>query len=383
MNSRERFVATCRFEPVDRPFRWDSLGAWDSTIERWEKEGMPHHEPEQLFHAHFGFDRSSHNGIPDNGNFEKILVGCSTTQTPFEPQFEAKTIEERDGFRIFQDEMGVVMRMPKEHGDMTMPEFLRYPVHTREDLDALMPRLDPDSPGRFPPDWPKLAEKLRARDYPLHFMIAGAFALPRNLMGVQRSLMTYYDDPEMMHFIGRTWVSFYTRLLERVCEGVKPDWIFLWEDMAFKNGPLISPECFRQFCLPYYKELLANIKSLGIDIIFVDSDGDVRKLIPLWIEGGVTALLPFEVQAGCDVVAIRKEYGRTFAILGGINKRELTKDLRAIDAEVARVVPPMLAEGGYIPCLDHSAPPDIPYKNFKYYVDAVRKVASGYGQKGA
>lgn len=38
MSSRDRFLATMRYEPVDRaPYR--SWGAWPETIERWKTEG--------------------------------------------------------------------------------------------------------------------------------------------------------------------------------------------------------------------------------------------------------------------------------------------------------------------------------------------------------
>ncbi len=36
-------------------------------------------------------------------------------------------------------------------------------------------------------------------------------------------------------------------------------------------------------------------------------------------------------------------------------------------AEVRRVVPPLLAEGGFIPSCDHGVPPDISWRNFIEY----------------
>jgi len=81
----------------------------------------------------------------------------------------------------------------------------------------------------------------------------------------------------------------------------------------------------------------------------------------------LNGLLPFEVAADNDVFAVRKRYGKNLVIFGGIDKRALAAGKKAIDAELARVVKPMLAQGGYFPMLDHYAPPDIPFEDYLYY----------------
>ena len=73
-----------------------------------------------------------------------------------------------------------------------------------------------------------------------------------------------------------------------------------------------------------------------------------------------------EVNAGMDVARLRREYGRDLLMTGGIDKRALADGPRAIDAELERCIPVAL-EGGYIPTVDHSLPPDISYANFQYY----------------
>jgi len=70
----------------------------------------------------------------------------------------------------------------------------------------------------------------------------------------------------------------------------------------------------------------------------------------------VNCMMPFEVQAGMDVVALRQQYGNAFCIIGGIDKRALAQDEAAIDAEMERVVPTFLDSGMFIPTLDHTAP---------------------------
>ena len=124
--------------------------------------------------------------------------------------------------------------------------------------------------------------------------------------------------------------------------------------------------------LPRYRRFIDAARACGVECIAVDSDGDVLKMIPIFLEAGVDALMPFEVQAGMDVVGIREEYGSSFCIIGGIDKRALARDRESIRDEVNRVVPYFLKRGRYIPSLDHSIPTDVSLDSFKYYVSCVR-----------
>ena len=84
-----------------------------------------------------------------------------------------------------------------------------------------------------------------------------------------------------------------------------------------------------------------------------------------------------EHASGMDVVAVRKKYGRDLRIWGGLDKRAVAKGQAAIEAELARVRP-LIDEGGYIPHLDHSCPPDIPFANYCYYLE---RLAQECGKK--
>jgi uroporphyrinogen decarboxylase len=56
---------------------------------------------------------------------------------------------------------------------------------------------------------------------------------------------------------------------------------------------------------------------------------------------------------------------------GGVDKRPLARGRKDIDEEIARRKP-LIDDGGYVPMLDHSAPPDIPYENYCYYMEGLR-----------
>ena len=66
---------------------------------------------------------------------------------------------------------------------------------------------------------------------------------------------------------------------------------------------------------PHYKKITDYLRGHGIDIITVDSDGNINELIPLWLELGVNGFLSLEVAAGMDAVFLRKKYGRECILL--------------------------------------------------------------------
>jgi uroporphyrinogen decarboxylase len=286
------------------------------------------------------------------------------------PAFEIEVIEETADNRLLRNDRGVTVR--EKIGSVSMPQFLDYPIRDCDDYQALRDRLIGNPGLRYPADWDVQAHILRTqtRDI-LGVHIEGFFAYPRELMGVERFLVTLHDDPELIQAMIQDRVEADITLYERAIEETRPDFAFIWEDMCFKNGPLISPKMFRKFMLPAYQKLTAFLQRMGVRTIIVDSDGDVSLLIRLWLEGGVTGLLPFEVRAGMDVRQVRADYPG-LQIIGGIEKHRLEFGRAEIDAELARVLPPMLSQGGYCPSLDHWVHSEIPLENFLYYVQKVR-----------
>jgi uroporphyrinogen decarboxylase len=205
----------------------------------------------------------------------------------------------------------------------------------------------------------------------------GFFSVPRELIGVTNQLVMYYDDPDLMRDIAGHLAELWLAMLERVVSEIELDYVSIWEDMCFKNGPLISPSMFEQFCLPHYRRTTAFLRAHGVDVIWVDTDGDLRLLIPKFIEGGVTGSWPLEAQSGVSVVEVRKKYPR-FLLMGGIDKMQLAQGRQAIDSELETKLPYVLSTGGYIPTCDHMVPPDVSWADFCYYRDRVRDYVDKY-----
>ena len=389
MNTRERFLATMTFKEPDRVLLWEA-GYWADTLRRWYKEGLPKVKgiPDDAVGS-CSVLAESIGVLPgryvDHDVHSHFKMDSAVVRVPLNigayPPFERKVIEDHGDWYIWQDPDGCLLRETKDRG--TLPSIVSTPVKTREDWERYKAeRLKPTLEGRLPANWDELVKEYKNRDYPLWLgQRHGFFGTPRFLLGEVEVLTMYYDDPELMKDINNYLTDFWIALFDGVLKEVEIDAVFIWEDMCYKGGPLVSPAIFREFILPGYQKLTSFLKERGVKIIVVDSDGNVWKLIPLWIEGGVTAIFPFEVAAGMDVVEVRKAFPK-LAIIGGIDKRVTFdgQNKEAIDHELEAKVPFMLKSGGYIPHIDHAVSPETSFENFKYYRQKLEEIARKYSK---
>ena len=354
MNDRERFLNWMNYHPADRSPWWE-MWYWRETLERWHDEGLPEdvHMAEYL-----GVDRRENIGVN---------IGLW-------PRFKEETLEETDAYRTYTDTEGRTRKEFKEKGDTTMPQWLRFPLETRQDWEEnIKPRLDPNSPCRYPIYWEDKKRAWSGRDYPLSISAGSIFGWIRNWMGFDRVCTTMYDDPDWIREIMDYIADFVVATITRAVEEVDLDYATMWEDMAYKSGPIISPRMFKEFMVEPYKKITSLLHDNGVHLIFVDSDGDSGPLIPHWLGGGVTGFYPIERASGMDAVTLRKTYGRRLRLLGGIDKRAMTQGPAAIDAELENIRP-LLSDGGFIPWCDHLVPPDVPFQNYMYYVERMKEM---------
>jgi uroporphyrinogen decarboxylase len=352
----ERLVKCLTFQEVDRPPYFQEMEGWIATHERWWKEsGLGDFlDLKAYFNADFGFEI-----VP-------VVLGML-------PPFQRKVIEETGRFYILRNERGILMRRRRDEG--SMPEFLEHPVKGWDDWEQVKrERFDPDDPDRYHADWGAFNGYLESTGavaqlgrYPY-----GLFGTVRDLMGAEQTLLAFYDQPDLVRDMMDYLTDFWIRIYDRVTEHVKVAAIHIWEDMAYRHGSLISPNMVREFMMPNYRRIKDLAETKGIPVMSVDTDGDVSQLVPIMMENGVNVIWPFEVQAGCDIEEYRRQYPR-LGIIGGLDKRALAQDRGAIDHELARAER-MLRHGGYVAGLDHMVPPDVPWENYKYYMERLRQL---------
>ena len=356
MTPVERFHRLMRFEKVERPPRWETLGFWQETIDGWRGE----RKLSQDWDPHKYYELEDRPMLPGNTGFTSI---------PYNPPFEEKVIAREEGTTVYQNAAGIIYRaLP---GTAHMPQWLKFPVETPEDWKRVKHRIDPRTHdyGNFEEE----KKKFHENPDPNGLYLCGLYGFYRSLMGEVNLAYAFYDFPEIIRDMGKCWLRLNAEMGERIIRETRTDFVmFCWEDMAFKNGPLIGPSLFSEFMTPFYRELTSHYRNLGGGVFMVDSDGNNDVLIPLFREIGINVMLPFEVAADSDVRKVRKLYP-DLVIWGGLDKRLLNGSKDGIKREVMSKVPEMWEKGGYMPCLDHSTPP-CPIENWEYYLNLVRSL---------
>ena len=382
ISNRERFLAICRFErPGDlcllTPYINDF---WPETLELWVKQGAREEILDSRFRRnHFQFDHMRQLREIKTGLYmdRRVDIGGATyvyEVPPIVPLYEPRPIGEDEHTVTLINEGGQKVRVFKDNPSK-MPMFLDHPVKDRASWAEYKRRLDPNAPERWPSDWDAYVQKMNSRDEPIMLDAGSFFGFLREWMGLERLLYTFYDDPNLIEDMMDQICYLETEVIKRVLKDIRIDCAMFWEDMAFKTGPLISPDMFRKFMMPRYRKVTDILHSSGVDVIFVDSDGNLNELIPLWLECGINFCWPLECAAANDAVALRKRYGRNVILGGNIDKRALLKGKDAIRHEVMSKVPFLLESGGYFPSVDHLVPPDVTLENYCYFINTLREVA--------
>jgi len=165
------------------------------------------------------------------------------------------------------------------------------------------------------------------------------------------------------------------RYLERVGDYVQI--VLVNDDLGTQQGPMLSPECYREMLWPYQKRLFGFIKSRADVCLLFHSCGSVRRFIPFLIEAGVDALNPVQVSAAeMDTAELKREFGRDLTFWGGgcdtqhVLPRGTAADVRE---EVRRRIDDLAPGGGFVFTQVHNIQPDVPPQNVVAMVEAVRE----------
>jgi uroporphyrinogen decarboxylase len=360
MTERERFLRFMRGQTVDRAPLMD-MGFWPETFERWYHEGLP---------AWVTTDRHLEDYLRLDQSFNRHWLPIELRVFP---TFEVEVLEETEAEWTIRDESGVVLRQQKRN--KTIPQYIRFPVENEADYEAMWSRLDGKNPARYPADFDEDLHWRAWRGEIIGVNFPGFFGFPRILMGLENYCMAFYDQPQLVRRMIADRVQFAKDALSRLLATGMLDFVQVWEDMAFKTAPLISPRLVRQFMLPAYEDLIDFLRKGGAKLIMVDCDGRVNDLLPIYRAAGMDGVHPCEVAAGADPIELRRLWPGC-ALMGGMDKRLIASGRDGVDAELDRLRP-VLQQGAFIPFLDHFVPPDVSYDTYRYYLERRRDLLGG------
>lgn len=314
MTGRERFRETLRYGRPDHvPYLEEGLR--EGVLARWHEQGLPAEaDPAELFH-----------------------------------------IDRRERIELNLGPLPQVRRWPK----------------TCRGLASLRRRLDPRDPRRLPADWAHRVRAWRRRDHILELPIHHGFFLTLGVGDWRRLTEVLYllsDAPalvrETMHLFGELSAA----VAERVLDEVDVDFVSFSEPIAGSHGPLLSPRHYREFVLSSYRPVLGVLQRRGVEVVCLITYANPRVLVSAALDAGFNCLWACETDPhAMDYRELRREFGRELRLIGGIDLDTLLLDQAAIRAEMTSKLPPLLAEGGYIPLADGRVRENVPFENYRFY----------------
>ena len=366
MTHRENILAILNYEKAER-VPMIHFGFWRETLEKWEAEGrlLPHENTlpwdgtpsVESIASRLGFDCGWGWGV--------------SGRTGLFPSFKEQILEVTpDGFeKVLNEEGVIIMRKP---GIVSIPMEVGHTLVDRESYERDFKHRFQMDPGRL--DFEEMDESYNravASGAPIGIGCGSMLGYIRNIVGVEGLSYIYADDEDLFTEIIDTVADMNYQVIKAILDrGYKVDHGHFWEDICFKNGPLVIPSVFDEKCGHHYKRVSELLKAHGANFVSVDCDGLIDSLIPTWLDNGINIMFPIEVGTWeANIAPWREKYGKDLRGIGGMDKRVFAaSDRSEIDKEIERLKP-LVALGGYIPCVDHRIPPDAIWENVQYFCD--------------
>lgn len=236
-------------------------------------------------------------------------------------------------------------------------------IRSRADLDKL---VLPD------PEDEELERSLRrfvadAGDYASCLVTRAGIAPVYLAMGMETFALSLYDDPALVEALLDRYSDWSTRVCRKAAE-CGFDLIWTADDLAFKTGPLVSPDMYRRILLPYLRRVSDSISLPWV----LHSDGDVGSLLPDLVDLGISGLNPIEPGA-MDIVQVKRQWGRKICLLGNVDVHTLssgtTEDVRR---EVRHLLTCVAPGGGYVLSSGNSLPSYARPENVRALIESLR-----------
>lgn len=359
MTDRERFNRQMHYQSVDRCFNME-FGYWEENFIEWDifkDNGITNNTDADKF---FSFDR-----IADIGGLNFM-----------HPMIEERVVEVREKTQIIINWEGLLAEVPLDGGGSTIPHFIKPAIVTNDDWKKFKEEhFNINHPDRilniekFKKDLPSDTE----RDFPLGINCGSMIGKIRDILTFEGLAYAIYDEPEMLEDMVETCCQLVEHSLDQLLPHFKFDYASGWEDICYKSGPIVSIDFFRDVVVPRYKRINAKLKAHGIDIWYTDCDGDVRHILPYFLESGINCLFPFEVNCCTHPGELLDQYEGQLRIMGGVDKLELGKGPEAIKTYLESLEK-YVVKGGYIPFCDHRCPPNVKPQDYLYYLDLKQKM---------
>lgn len=296
-------------------------------------------------------------------------------------------IEEKGGDIVLRTGFEAVV---KRAGDAPMPHFESFSINSPEEM-ALFQFDDPADPRRFYsagddqlngvgdalnrniPAWDERVNAYKD-DFAVFGSVCEVYEYLWRIIGTENSLYWMLEEPELYKaFVDRIGEFLLNFARAQIEEGKgRLSGMYIWGDIAYRNGMLFNPRQWREIFKPHVKALIDLCHSHGLMVIY-HGCGNATPVYEDFVEIGLDGYNPLECKADLDIVKLKEKYGGRLAFVGNIDVRVLESgDPREIKKQVLYKLQAAQG-GGWIFQSDHSVSSNVEPESYLLALDIVRE----------
>ncbi len=151
-----------------------------------------------------------------------------------------------------------------------------------------------------------------------------------NSMGYENFVFSLVDEPEFVEAAIDLFGDWCAKVIARVNE-MDFDLVWLSEDIAFKDGPMVTPKQYAKHIFPHAKKVADQVAHPKI----YHSDGDYSSLLDQILQLNPAAIANLEPPV-MDIFKLKEAYGDRVCLLGNIDLH-YTLTMGTVEETVAEV----------------------------------------------
>ncbi len=210
-------------------------------------------------------------------------------------------------------------------------------------------------------------------------LCAGIFEMHQRFRGMTNAMTDSFLYPEFSdRLIGKLAdlkIEFWEMALAELADVV--DVIAEADDYGTQESQLISPDHFREYYKPHISRIIKSIKhSAPKAKIMFHSCGNVRPIIPDFIEIGIDILNPVHINAaGMEPFQLKKDFGKDVVFWGGgvdTQKILASGTTEEVKTDVLKNIDALAPGGGFVFAAVHNIQSEVPPENIVAMCEAIK-----------
>lgn len=269
----------------------------------------------------------------------------------------------------YVDEWGTKYRRPPQGFYYDPVEWPLANAESPADLDRY-PWPDPTDPNRMR----GVAEQIRAaraageRAIFLSAPTLGLWLQPQFLCGMEKAMMDLAFNRPLAEALTERVTQWYEAFWDYALAEVGPyvDFVHMEGDLGTQNGPLFSPQLFKEMYKPRFRRVVDVIRRHTKAQVWLHACGSVYWVIPDLIDVGVEVLNPVQVGAAdMDSARLKREFGNDIVFWGGGCDTAVLQfgSPADVEREVKKRIDDFAPGGGYVFGSIHNIQINVPPQN--------------------